>query len=55
MPPMLAAYVWHWWIGVALFLVAVLAVLSLVVGYLKQVQAPQYARRRQQARPTDRR
>jgi hypothetical protein len=43
---MLAAYVWHWWIGVALVLATFGAVVALAVGYLKQVQAPQYPRRR---------
>ncbi len=44
---MLAANIWHWWIGVVLTLVAVGTVLMLVVGYLKQVTAQRYPNRRQ--------
>ena len=44
---MLAAEIWHWWIGVVLTLVAVGTVLMLVVGYLKQVTAQRYPNRRQ--------
>ena len=36
---MLAAEIWHWWIGVVLLGVGVLAVVGLVVGYLKNVTA----------------
>ena len=42
-----AAPVWHYWIGVVLFLGAVLTVVALVVGYLAKVQSPQYPRRGQ--------
>ena len=45
--PMLAAEIWHWWIGVVLTVVAVLTVVMLVVGYLKQVTAARYPNRRQ--------
>jgi hypothetical protein len=44
---MLAANIWHWWIGVVLTVVGVLTVLMLVVGYLKQVTAQRYPSRRQ--------
>ncbi len=44
---MLAAEIWHWWIGVVLTGVAILAVLGLIVGYLKNVTAKQYPNRRQ--------
>ena len=44
---MLAAEIWHWWIGVVLVIVSVLAVLGLLVGYLKSVTAKQYPNRRQ--------
>ena len=44
---MLAANIWHWWIGVVLTVVAVGTVLMLVVGYLKQVTAQRYPNRRQ--------
>jgi uncharacterized membrane protein len=43
----LAANIWHWWIGVVLTVVAVGTVLMLVVGYLKQVTAQRYPNRRQ--------
>lgn len=39
---MFAANIWHWWIGVAMALVGVAAVLGLVVGYLKNVTAQRY-------------
>jgi membrane protein implicated in regulation of membrane protease activity len=44
---MLAAEIWHWWIGVVLVAVAILAVVALVAGYLKNVTAKQYPNRRQ--------
>jgi hypothetical protein len=40
------ANIWHWWIGVVMTGVAFLATLSLVVGYLRNVTAPQYPGRR---------
>jgi hypothetical protein len=43
---MLAANIWHWWIGVVLTVVGVLTVVMLVVGYLKQVTAQRYPSRR---------
>lgn len=39
---MLAANVWHWWIGVALTLVGGAVLLILVAGYVKQVVSPQH-------------
>jgi hypothetical protein len=45
---MLAANIWHWWIGVVLTAVAVLTIVMLAVGYLKQVTATRYPNRRQQ-------
>jgi hypothetical protein len=36
---MLAANIWHWWIGVILSLVGAATALGLVVGYLKSVTA----------------
>ena len=44
---MLAANIWHWWIGVVLTAVGVLTVVMLVAGYLKQVTATRYPNRRQ--------
>ena len=43
----IAAEIWHWWIGVILVAVAILATLGLVAGYLKSVTAKQYPNRRQ--------
>lgn len=45
---MLAAYVWHWWIGIVLFVVGVGSVLGLAVQYLTKVTASKYPGRRQQ-------
>ena len=39
---MLAAQVWHWWIGLLMLLAGGGAVLSLVKGYLKQVTAQKH-------------
>jgi hypothetical protein len=44
---MLAAEVWYWWIGVLMVALGILAVLGLVVQYLKNVTAKQYPNRRQ--------
>jgi len=43
---MLAAEIWHWWIGVVLVGVGVLSVLGLVAQYLKNVSSKQYPGRR---------
>lgn len=39
---MLAAQIWHWWIGLAMLIAAVGATAALVGGYLKQVSAQRY-------------
>jgi hypothetical protein len=39
---MLAANIWHWWIGVILAVVGGVGVLGLVLGYLKQVTSQRY-------------
>ena len=44
---MLAAEIWHWWIGIILFAVAALTVVMLVAGYLKNVSAARYPNKRQ--------
>ncbi len=44
---MLAANIWHWWIGVVLGAASILGVLSLVGLYLKSVTAQRYPGRRQ--------
>jgi len=36
------AVVWHYWLGVALFIPAVLIVIGIVIGYLVKVVAPRY-------------
>ena len=46
---MLAANVWHWWIGVVLVLLSVALVLVLVGGYLKSVSSKQHPRRSQRS------
>lgn len=44
---MLAANIWHWWIGVILTLASVGGVLAVVGGYLKFVSAQRYPGKRQ--------
>jgi membrane protein implicated in regulation of membrane protease activity len=39
---MLAAYIWHWWIGLIMLLAGVLVAVGLIGGYLKQVSAQRY-------------
>jgi hypothetical protein len=39
---MLAAEIWHWWIGVALTGVAVLMCVGLIGAYLKSVTSQRY-------------
>jgi membrane protein implicated in regulation of membrane protease activity len=39
---MLAAYIWHWWIGLVMLLAGVGAFVALTVGYLKQVSSQRY-------------
>ena len=39
---MLAAYIWHWWIGLAMLIAGGAATLSLIAGYLRQVTAQRY-------------
>ena len=46
----LAAEIWHWWIAIVLFAVSILAVLGLVVGYLKNITATRYPNRRRARR-----
>jgi hypothetical protein len=47
MPALLAAEIWHWWIGIILTVVGVLAVLGLVAQYLKTISSTRYPGRRQ--------
>jgi hypothetical protein len=44
---LLAAEVWHYWVGVAVAAATILTVLALVVGYFVKVVAPQYPKRSQ--------
>jgi uncharacterized iron-regulated membrane protein len=44
--PMLAANIWHWWIGLLLTLLSVLAVVGLVAAYLKTVVSQEYPDKR---------
>ncbi len=39
---MLAAYIWHWWIGLVMLIAGVAATISLIAGYLKQVSSQRY-------------
>ena len=39
---MLAANIWHWWIGVIMAVAGFVAVISLTIGYLKQVTHQRY-------------
>ena len=51
---MFAAVPWHWWLGAGLLLASLGAVISLVGGYLKAVEAkkhPTRAQRRAQQQP----
>jgi hypothetical protein len=43
---MLAAEIWHWWIGLILTVVGGLSIIQVVVGYLRKVVAPQHPPRR---------
>jgi uncharacterized integral membrane protein len=44
---MIAANIWHWWIGVVLLFAALGAVLSVGAGYFSKVTAMKYPNRRQ--------
>lgn len=44
---MLAAYVWHYWLGLILLIAAIGAVLQGLVGYVVKVSATRYPNRRQ--------
>lgn len=43
---MLAANVWHWWIGVGLSALLILTVVGLGANYLKSVSATRYPGKR---------
>ncbi len=44
---MIAAVVWHWWLGAGLLVAGIGAVVGLVAGYLKSVTALKHPNRRQ--------
>ena len=44
---MLAANIWHWWIGVVLTIVGILTVAAVGFGYVKQVSATRFPGKRQ--------
>lgn len=39
---MLAAYIWHWWLGLVMLIAGVAAFIGLTIGYLKQVTSQRY-------------
>ncbi|MBJ7461084.1 MAG: hypothetical protein JHC90_05800 [Ilumatobacteraceae bacterium] len=43
---MIAAEVWHWWIGLVFTVVGVATTLAMVVGYITKVSATKYPGRR---------
>jgi hypothetical protein len=45
---MVAANIWFWWLAIILTIMAVLTVVALVVGYLKNVTAMKYPSRKHQ-------
>ncbi len=44
MSPLLAARVWHYWVGIALLIPTILAVVAAFVAYLMKVTANKYPR-----------
>jgi hypothetical protein len=42
-----AGKVWHYWVGLVLFIGAVLSVIATVAGYLRKVEAPNHPKRSQ--------
>ncbi|MFZ8966158.1 MAG: hypothetical protein ACO3FT_05190 [Ilumatobacteraceae bacterium] len=44
---MLAAVPWHWWLGAGLLIAGIGAVVSLVAGYLRSVEAKKHPTRAQ--------
>ena len=39
------AVIWHFWIGLVFFVLSLVVVAAIVVGYLVRVQSPKYPRR----------
>ena len=44
MNALLAAKVWHYWIGIAILVPALLAVVATIIGYLVKVTSNKYPR-----------
>ena len=44
MDTLLAAEVWHYWIGIAILLPSLLAVVATIIGYLVKVTSNKYPR-----------
>lgn len=44
---MLAANIWHWWVGLVLTVVGIGAVAAVGAGYVKQVSASRFPGKRQ--------
>ena len=42
---MAVAVIWHYWIGVVFFLMSLLVVAAVIVGYLVRVQSLKYPKR----------
>ena len=42
MEPVLAAKVWHYWIGIAILIPSLIAVVATVLGYLAKVTSNKY-------------
>ena len=42
---MALAVIWHYWIGVVFFLLSILVVVAVAVGYLVRVQSLKYPKR----------
>jgi hypothetical protein len=42
---MTVAVIWHYWIGLAFFLLSLLVVAAVIVGYLVRVQSLKYPKR----------
>lgn len=41
----MVAVVWHYWLGFALAIGAVMTVLSVIVGYIAKVEVPRYPKK----------
>jgi hypothetical protein len=39
---MVAAYIWHWWLGLIMLIAGVAATIGLTISYLKQVSSQRY-------------